>query len=87
MAIASDNDMVMDQDPKRLTCIHDVTCHGDIRVRWGRVTGWVIMHQDDRCSRKFQSAFDDFAWIDWRVIYGTSLLYFVSDKSVSLIKK
>ena len=47
MAVAADDDVIMHQDAERFARIDNLTGHGDIRIRWCWVTGWMIVNKND----------------------------------------
>ena len=65
----------------------DLLRHLNVGARWCRIAGRVIVHQNNRRSRKFERPFDHFARINRRVVHRSDLLRFVGDELITLVEK
>src|SRR5262245_17987562 len=77
VALASDDDVVVDGDAQRPGGIDDLLGHVDIGARRGGIARGVVVHQDDGAGRQLERALDDLAHVDRRVIDRALLLHLV----------
>jgi hypothetical protein len=68
VAVAADDEMVVQHDPERGGGLLDVLGHGDVGCGRGRVARGVVVHQDQRCGAELERALDDLARVDWGVV-------------------
>jgi hypothetical protein len=68
VAVAADDEMVVQDDPERGGGLLDVLGHGDVGCGRGRVARGVVVHQDQRCGAELERALDDLARVDWGVV-------------------
>lgn len=87
VAISANDDVIMDCNAQWRARIDDFAGHVDISTRWRRVTGWVIVHENDGRRGQLQRAFDNLAGIDRRMIHRTSLLNLVGNQHIFLVQK
>ena len=87
MALAADDDVVVDGDAERPRRIDDLLRHVDVGARRRRIAGGVVVHEDDRRGRQLQRPLDHLAHIDRRVIDGALLLHLVGDQLVPLVEE
>src|SRR5438132_13579051 len=67
--------------------LDDVLGHRDVRSGRGRIAGGMIMHEDQRLSPQFESAFDHLASINWGVIDRPPLLPLILDQRILSIEE
>jgi len=79
--------MIMQHDAEFFSGVADFFGHVDVVAGWRRITGGVVVDQDDCRGVEFKGAFDDFAQINGRVVYGAALLDFVGDEDIFLVQE
>lgn len=57
VAVAADDDVIVDGDAKRARSLNDLFGHGDIRARGRWIARGVIMYQQQRAGRMIERAF------------------------------
>jgi len=87
MAAAADDQMVVHGDTDRRRCLDDIAGDSDVGLRWRRVAGRVVVHQDQRRRVQFKRPLDDLARIDRGVIDRAALLPLVFDQRVLAVEK
>src|SRR3954447_8990884 len=61
MPVAAHDDVVVHRDAERLGHLHDLLRHLDVGARGRRVTGRMVVHQDDCRGGELERAPDDLA--------------------------
>ena len=74
--------MIMQGQAECLTGLIDLLGHSDVSLRWCRITGRVIVDQNQGAGVEFQGAFGHFSGVGWDVVYGASGLSFVGYERV-----
>ena len=86
MALARDDDMIVDADVEPLARVDDLA--GDVDIlpagRW--VAGRVIMDKDERRRPQVNGAADDFAGIDRRLVDRSVAHMIVADQHVAAVQ-
>ena len=87
VALAADDQMIVNHDAERLAEADDLHGHRDVGGGRARVAGRMVVHQDQRCGPEFERAAHDLARIDRRVIDRANALHLVGDELVLLIEE
>jgi len=87
VAVAADNDMVVQYHAERGGGLLDILGHGDVGLGWGRIARRMIVHQDQRRGAELERALDDLARIDRRMVDGSALLAFILDQYILAIEE
>jgi len=87
VAVAADDDMVVQNHTERGRGLLDILGHRDVGLRWRRIARGMIVHQDQRRGAELERPLDDLAWIDRCVIDGSALLALILDQHVLAIKE
>src|SRR3954471_15492466 len=87
MAIAADDDVVVDGDAELLACLDDPAGHVDIGHRRSRIAGRVVVHEHDGARGKLERPLDHLARIDGRVVDRALLLHLIGDELVLAVEE
>ena len=87
MAGAGDDQMIMHCNAHRLGSVHDGAGHLDIVPAGGRISRWVIVHENDGAGLQFQRALHDFARIHWCLVHRSLAHRFIADQDVAVVEK
>ena len=82
MAVAANNDVVMQHHTERLGDVGNFACHFDIGLRWRGVARGVIMHKDQRRCIELKRSAHHFARIDRRMINRAALLDLIGNQTM-----
>src|SRR5439155_19030967 len=87
MAVAPDDDMVVQYHAERGRCSFDVLGYGDVGLRRGWVARGVVVHQDQCRGAEIERALDDLARVDRRMVDRAALLALVFDQYVLAVEE
>jgi len=74
VAVAADDQVVVQSESERGGGSLDVLCYGDVGLGGGRVARGMVVHQDQCGGAELERALDDLARVDRRVIDRAALL-------------
>ena len=80
-------DMIVQSDRKATSQILYFTRHVDIGAARSGIATRVIMHQNEGRGVELQGPFDNFPWVDGRMIDGASPHYLICDYLIFFIEK
>jgi hypothetical protein len=87
VATAADDQMIVHRNAERLGGLYDVLGDRDVRFRRARITGRMIVDQNQGGRAQFERALEDLAGVDRRVIDGAALLTLVLDQYVFAVEE
>ena len=87
VAVAADDDVVVDDDAERLCDLCDLLRHLDVGGRRRGVAGGVVVDEDEGARRELERPLHDLARVDRRMVDGAGLLHLVGDEGVALVEE
>ena len=84
MPVLADDHVVVHRDAQHLARADDGFGHFNVGVGWCRVAGRVVVGDYDCARAQLESALDDFARVDRRMVDGALLVQFVGDQWLRL---
>ena len=80
------DDVVMQSQAEILAALLDFFRHGDIRLRWRRITGGVVVDHDQGACVQHQRPLDDLAGIDWDMVHSSDRKLLVRDDAIAPVE-
>src|SRR3954453_10602100 len=87
VAVAANDDVVVDDDAERLCDLGDLLRHLDVGSRWGGVAGGVVVDEGQGARRELERPLHHLARVDRRMVDGPGLLHLVGDEGVALVEE
>ena len=87
MAVAGDDDVVVDGDAEGFRDVDDLARHLDVGGRGRGVSGGVVVDQDQGRCRELQRTLHHLAGIDRRMVDRPGLLDLVGDEGIALVEE
>jgi hypothetical protein len=87
VAVAADDDVVVDDDAERLCHLGDLLRHPDVGGRRRGVARGVVVDEDEGARRELERPLHDLARVDRRMVDGSGLLHLVGDEGVALVEE